>query len=105
MRLDQVTKSIRHRFSCHGHSETSESQVWTDSGNEGRGESVPGMHTKRAYPELGTQGAASLFHPERLWRSDGAVPQRHAMTCDVEDYFQVSAFEHLVSRASWDRME
>lgn len=79
--------------------------MWTDSGNEGRGESVPGMHTKRAYPELGTQGAASLFHPERLWRSDGAVPQRHAMTCDVEDYFQVSAFEHLVSRASWDRME
>ena len=27
------------------------------------------------------------------------------MTCDVEDYFQVSAFEHLVSRDSWRERE
>ncbi|MDH5377364.1 MAG: polysaccharide deacetylase family protein, partial [Gammaproteobacteria bacterium] len=27
------------------------------------------------------------------------------MTCDVEDYFQVSAFEPFVSRDSWDKWE
>ena len=29
----------------------------------------------------------------------------NAMTVDVEDYFQVSAFDHVVKRADWDRME
>lgn len=29
---------------------------------------------------------------------------KHAMTIDVEDYFQVSAFETLVSPADWDKM-
>lgn len=29
----------------------------------------------------------------------------NAMTIDVEDYFQVSGFEHLVSRDSWDKFE
>ena len=29
----------------------------------------------------------------------------NAMTCDVEDYFQVSAFEGLVSRDKWPSME
>lgn len=28
----------------------------------------------------------------------------NAMTIDVEDYFQVSAFEHLVTKSSWDSM-
>ena len=31
-------------------------------------------------------------------------PLRNAMTVDVEDYFQVSAFEKQIPRASWDRM-
>jgi len=30
---------------------------------------------------------------------------KNAMTCDVEDYFQVSAFEPFVSRDSWDKWE
>ncbi|MHA7816397.1 MAG: XrtA system polysaccharide deacetylase [Pseudohaliea sp.] len=30
---------------------------------------------------------------------------RNAMTVDVEDYFQVSAFEQAVHRAEWDRLE
>jgi len=30
------------------------------------------------------------------------APVRNAMTVDVEDYFQVSAFEPYVSRADWD---
>lgn len=29
----------------------------------------------------------------------------HAMTCDVEDYFQVSAFEGLVPREDWTKLE
>ncbi|QEG42473.1 XrtA system polysaccharide deacetylase [Roseimaritima ulvae] len=29
----------------------------------------------------------------------------HALTVDVEDYFQVSAFEHRVSRSSWENRE
>lgn len=34
-----------------------------------------------------------------------AAPLLNALTCDVEDYFQVSAFEHLVPRHSWARLE
>jgi polysaccharide deacetylase family protein (PEP-CTERM system associated) len=30
---------------------------------------------------------------------------KNALTCDVEDYFQVSAFEHLVSKDSWRQRE
>jgi polysaccharide deacetylase family protein (PEP-CTERM system associated) len=29
----------------------------------------------------------------------------HAMTCDVEDYFQVSAFNDHVSRSDWEKFE
>ncbi|WP_249384029.1 XrtA system polysaccharide deacetylase [Chitinivorax sp. B] len=29
---------------------------------------------------------------------------RNAMTIDVEDYFQVSAFEHHIARDSWDKL-
>ena len=29
----------------------------------------------------------------------------HAMTCDVEDYFQVSAFEGLVPRSKWSEVQ
>lgn len=32
----------------------------------------------------------------------GADRPRHAMTVDVEDYFQVYAFFHCIPRASWD---
>jgi polysaccharide deacetylase family protein (PEP-CTERM system associated) len=31
--------------------------------------------------------------------------QVHAMTCDVEDYFQVSAFEGVISRSRWPEIE
>lgn len=33
-----------------------------------------------------------------------AEPIVNAMSCDVEDYFQVSAFEGRVSRGDWDRL-
>ena len=34
-----------------------------------------------------------------------AVPIMNAMSVDVEDYFQVSAFDDVVSRESWSQME
>jgi polysaccharide deacetylase family protein (PEP-CTERM system associated) len=44
--------------------------------------------------------AAIVANPNRPWtRPPG--PAHNALTCDVEDYFQVSAFEHLVAKASW----
>ena len=36
--------------------------------------------------------------------ADGASI-RHAMTVDVEDYFQVSAFEQVIDRGQWDSFE
>lgn len=33
------------------------------------------------------------------------TPLRNAMTCDVEDYFQVSAFDAVVARERWPGME
>ncbi len=32
------------------------------------------------------------------------MPMRNAMTVDVEDYFQVSAFEPYISRDNWDKI-
>lgn len=31
--------------------------------------------------------------------------RKHILTVDVEDYFQVSAFENIVNRTSWDSLE
>ena len=36
---------------------------------------------------------------------NGGTPIVNAMSVDVEDYFQVSAFDAVVSRASWDSRE
>jgi len=38
-------------------------------------------------------------------RRPGGSPIVNAMTVDVEDYFQVQAFERLVDRDRWDRFE
>jgi len=42
---------------------------------------------------------------ERLWERPAGEPLRDALTCDVEDYFQVSAFEHLIAKSSWNDIE
>lgn len=34
---------------------------------------------------------------------DGDLTPMNAMTVDVEDYFQVSAFDQIIGRAAWDR--
>ena len=44
-----------------------------------------------------------ILAPART-RAPGA-PIRNAMTCDVEDYFQVSAFAPHIDRASWPSRE
>jgi polysaccharide deacetylase family protein (PEP-CTERM system associated) len=49
---------------------------------------------------------ATPFEVSRLWSPPtGVKPARKALTCDVEDYFQVSAFEHLVPRTLWGELE
>lgn len=50
------------------------------------------MKVVEAYPAVG-----------RRWTT--AAPVANALTCDVEDYFQVSAFEHLVPKANWGGLE
>lgn len=37
-------------------------------------------------------------------RTDGAAPIVNALTIDVEDYFQVSAFAPRIARDEWDRL-
>jgi len=39
---------------------------------------------------------------QRSWSRPTENSCANALTCDVEDYFQVSAFEHLVPKESWD---
>jgi len=46
----------------------------------------------------------SYLRPGRLWLRTNDE-QANALTCDVEDYFQVSAFEHLIPKAHWNGME
>ena len=45
------------------------------------------------------------FEPERFWQRPVGEPIRQALTCDVEDYFQVSAFERLIPKSSWNDFE
>jgi len=44
-------------------------------------------------------GETPLMHAQALTR--GSAPVVNAMTVDVEDYFQVSAFERYVDKAQW----
>jgi polysaccharide deacetylase family protein (PEP-CTERM system associated) len=41
------------------------------------------------------------FAPGRFWQARAGTVVPNAMTCDVEDYFQVSAFEGAVPRSTW----
>jgi polysaccharide deacetylase family protein (PEP-CTERM system associated) len=51
------------------------------------------------------QESQALFPAvDRRWEARTAT-FANALTCDVEDYFQVSAFEHLVPKSSWRELE
>ncbi len=41
----------------------------------------------------------------RCWKSSFSAMIKNAMTVDVEDYFQVSAFEPYIKRVDWDNLE
>jgi polysaccharide deacetylase family protein (PEP-CTERM system associated) len=69
---------------------------------------APAQATFSPAPQVLYQGAN-----ERHAASDGvglaahtvhATPIANAMTVDVEDYFQVSAFERYIDRSDWDRL-
>ena len=53
--------------------------------------------------QLGTAQLAAAQTREPSGRSDARV--LNALTVDVEDYFQVSAFEYCVDRLNWDGFE
>ena len=68
---------------------------------------TPTQHVKVAAPEEVMPPPASrddFLAVDRGW----TPPRRNlpnALTCDVEDWFQVSAFEHLVPKDSWRERE
>src|SRR5690606_22078589 len=97
---------IRCRSCSRGHSNCLELML-NGNANRGRGSLASGSPPgdRREFGQGSANRAASAFMPERLWQSRNGGFDCHAMTCDVEDYFQVSAFEDLISQGSWDRME
>lgn len=58
------------------------------------------LHGEPARPSAG----GAPFRAARMWRADGRAVLANALTCDVEDYFQVSAFEGQVPRTRWSQM-
>jgi polysaccharide deacetylase family protein (PEP-CTERM system associated) len=55
--------------------------------------------SKEAFPAVGRRWTPNVSATSRNPAS------KNALTCDVEDYFQVSAFETLISRDSWHERE
>jgi len=75
-----------------------------------------GSYEKRFYKDAGFGDIAQRKEPANRPANPSAKFNRHneqhgtshtlnAMTVDVEDYFQVSAFENYVSRESWNNLE
>ena len=54
--------------------------------------------------DLAFDGVSARLIPVADREGIGTLAHVNAMTVDVEDYFQVTAFEQHVSRAHWDRM-
>ena len=51
------------------------------------------------------RGGAALAAPPRTTSGGKRPPISHIFTVDVEEYFQVSAFERLVARSDWSARE
>ena len=62
--------------------------------------------TRPATPRHSTTAAHAILRPSHQTTPQpaGGMPIVNACTIDVEDYFQVSNFAHLVSRGDWDRI-
>jgi polysaccharide deacetylase family protein (PEP-CTERM system associated) len=61
------------------------------------------MHAVDSASDAAVEGW--LFEPERMWERPAHASSSNALTCDVEDYFQVSAFEHLIPKSRWNDLE
>ncbi|QDV26811.1 XrtA system polysaccharide deacetylase [Aureliella helgolandensis] len=95
--------------------DTPEDQLWNPSHDQSQTASTPGTDVQ---PAVATTSLA--FRPPAIERrpSFSVAPPKHlsgsvftsssipnAFTVDVEDYYQVSAFENRVSRKQWDKYE
>lgn len=49
--------------------------------------------------------APAFLADSRPWTRPSEAPVLNAMTCDVEDYFQVGAFENFVTTSRWHQYE
>ena len=66
---------------------------------------APDVVTIRASASVPSTRMAASLGAGRLWLHEASAELPNALTCDVEDYFQVSAFEHLIPKDRWDRMD
>lgn len=64
----------------------------------------PGTSVPRE-PDTDERAGDDFLAVDRRWTPAESASSRNALTCDVEDYFQVSAFEHLVPKDSWRERE
>jgi polysaccharide deacetylase family protein (PEP-CTERM system associated) len=64
-----------------------------------------GTSTQRARVAEPLAATPRVAGSTRMWERLDSSTLPNALTCDVEDYFQVSAFEKLVPKARWDDLE
>ncbi len=85
-------------------------EILRGGGKRGR---RPELWDGRAAPRIARHLAAWLAGPRHRARRGGRMSARagmpsativNALTVDVEDYFQVSAFESHIARSDWDRL-
>ncbi len=68
--------------------------------------SYPPIQNRGVRFSPGADTSANVFLSDiRVWTPPSEALNLRAMTCDVEDYFQVSAFEELVPRSRWKEIE
>src|SRR5688572_13546799 len=60
--------------------------------------------TRSAFGRAASAGA-SPFAVSRLWEGSAGAAAPNALTCDVEDYFHVGAFETVISKSRWNDLE
>ena len=61
--------------------------------------------SRNAPGEAGAQATPGSVDSVRVWENSGGASAPNAFTCDVEDYFQVGAFEKIIPQARWNELE
>jgi polysaccharide deacetylase family protein (PEP-CTERM system associated) len=59
---------------------------------------------RSALPETAST-APPPFEVSRMWEAAASADLPNALTCDVEDYFHVGAFENVISKSRWSEVE